>query len=136
MYKKQLYLALAGVSVCFLPVIIPLIPKLGAYAEAERLKATEGLERQRIEERAKTSDALYEAGVMPTTRKLRITNYFDSSKRNPRPDTTLYQDDEIVDVFDASGRCIGRIEEGIWKWKYKAKGICKSVQNIKPVRRK
>ncbi len=136
MYKKQLYLALAGVGVCFLPVIIPLIPKLGAYAEAERLKATEGLERTRIEERAKTSDALYEAGVMPTTRKLRITNYFDSSKRNPRPDTTLYQNDEIVDVFDATGRCIGRIEEGIWKWKYKAKGICKSIQNIKPVRRK
>ncbi len=136
MYKKQLYLALTGVSVCMLPVIIPLVPKLGAYAEAERLKATEGLERTRIEERAKTSDALYEAGVMPTTRKLRITNYFDSSKRNPRPDPTLYQDDEIIDVFDATGRCIGRIEEGIWKWKYKAKGICKSVQNIKPVRRK
>jgi hypothetical protein len=136
MYKKQLYLALAGVLVCMLPIIIPLVPKLGAYAEAERLKATEGLERKRIEERAKTSDALYEAGVMPTTRSLRITNYFDSSKRNPRPDTTLYQDDEIVDVFDASGRCIGRIEEGIWKWKYKALGICKSVQNIKPVRKK
>lgn len=136
MYKKQLYLALAGVLVCFLPVIIPLIPKLGAYAKAERLKATEGLERQRIEERAKTSDALYEAGVMPTSRKLRITNYFDSSKRNPRPDPTLYQDDEIVDVFDATGRCIGRIEEGIWKWKHKDKGMCKTVQNIKPVRRK
>jgi hypothetical protein len=136
MYKKQLYLALAGVLVCMLPVIIPLVPKLGAYAETERLKATEGLERTRIEERAKTSDALYEAGVMPTTRKLRITNYFDSSKRNPRPDTTLYQDDEIIDVFDATGRCIGRIEEGIWKWKHKAKGICKTVQNIKPVRRK
>ena len=136
MYKKQLYLASAGVLVCMLPVIIPLIPKLGAYAEAERLKATEGLERKRIEERAKTSDALYEAGVMPTTRKLRITNYFDSAKRNPRPDPTLYQDDEIVDVFDATGRCIGRIEEGIWKWKYKAKEVCKSVQNIKPVRRK
>jgi len=136
MYKKQLYLALAGVLVCMLPVIIPLIPKLGAYAEAERLKATEGLERTRIEERAKTSDALYEAGVMPTTRSLRITNYFDSSKRNPRPDPTIYQNDEIVDVFDATGRCIGRIEEGIWKWKYKAKEICKSVQNIKAVRKK
>ncbi|WP_373525880.1 hypothetical protein [Nostoc sp.] len=136
MYKKQLYLALAGVLVCFLPVIIPLIPKLRAYAEAERLKATEGLERSRIEERAKTSNALYEAGVMPTTRKLRITNYFDSSKRNPRPDTTLYLDDEIIDVFDATGRCIGRIEEGIWKWKHKDKEICISVQNIKQSRRK
>ncbi|MHC5670850.1 hypothetical protein [Nostoc sp.] len=136
MYKKQLYLALAGVGICILPVIIPLVPKLGAYAELQRLKASEELERSRIEERAKTSDALYEAGVMPTSRKLRITNYFDSAKRNPRPDTTLYQDDEIVDVFDATGRCIGRIEEGIWKWKHKAKGICKSVQNIKQSRRK
>ncbi|RAM52027.1 MAG: hypothetical protein C6Y22_08290 [Hapalosiphonaceae cyanobacterium JJU2] len=146
MYKKQMYLGLAGVGVILLPWLMPLIPRIGAYAQAERykaelalkaenLKTSEELERDRITQRAKTSDALYTAGVMPTTRKLRITNYIDSRKRNPRPDTTIYQDDEIVQVFDSTGRCIGEISEGVWKWKYKVNGVCEGVQNVQPVRR-
>ncbi|QIR41922.1 hypothetical protein HCG51_35185 (plasmid) [Tolypothrix sp. PCC 7910] len=146
MYKKQMYLALVGVGVCLMPALIPLVPRIGAYIEAERVKAqtqllaqnlktSEQLKRDRIEERAKTSDALYLAGVMPTTQKLRITNYIDNSRRNPRPDTTIYQDDEIVDVFDSTGRCIGRIESGVWKWKHYYQGLCEGVQNVQPVRR-
>ncbi|BAZ65560.1 hypothetical protein NIES4106_02990 [Fischerella sp. NIES-4106] len=142
-----MYLGLVGLGICFLPWLMPLIPRISAYAQAERFKAetalraenlktSEKLERDRIEERANTSDALYAAGVMPTTRKLRITNYIDNRKRNPRPDTTIYQDDEIVQVFDSTGRCIGEISEGIWKWKHKVNGVCKGVQNVQPVRRK
>jgi hypothetical protein len=146
MYQKQMYVALLGVSVCVAPFLLPLIPKIGAYAQAEKYKAemalkkanlqtSEEFKRDRIEQRAKTSDALYQAGVIPTTRTLRITDYIDNHKRNPRPDTTIFQDDELVDVFDATGRCIGRIEEGQWKWKYYYHALCRGVQNIQPVRR-
>lgn len=147
MYKKQMFLGLAGVGVILLPWLMPIVPRISAYAQAERYKAeaqlkaqnletSEELERDRIAQRAKTSDALYTAGVMPTTRKLRITNYIDNRKRNPRPDTTIYQDDEIVTVYDATGRCIGEISEGVWRWKHKVKGICNGVQNVQPVRGK
>jgi hypothetical protein len=146
-YQKQIITALAGLAVCATPVFVPLFPKIGAYIQAERVKAEtqlqasnlqtrEELERQRIEERAKTSAALYETGVMPTTRKVRVTNYIDSPKKNPRLDTTIYQDDEMIDVFDSTGRCIGRIEEGRWKWKYYYQGLCSGIQNIEPVVRR
>jgi hypothetical protein len=147
MYYKQLYLALAGVGVCVLPVLLPLAPKLSAYVQAEQyntathlqaetLKTSEELKRLRIAQRAQTSEALYQSGVMPATRTLRITNYRDSVS-NPRPDTTLYQQDELVTVYDATGRCIGEISDGVWKWKRQGqyRTICHGVPRIQPTRR-
>lgn len=147
-YKKQMGLAIAGLVVCALPVFLPLIPKTAAWMESERVKAEsqlqaqnletkEVLARKRIEERGKTSESLLEAGVLPTTKSVRLTNYFDSSKKRPQPDTSVYQADEIINVFDATGFCIGRIEEGRFKWKYDYQGnICQGIQNVKPIRSK
>jgi hypothetical protein len=146
-YKKQMGLAIASLAVCAMPVVLPLIPKFGAWAEAERVKAEtqlkaqnlqtrEELERLRIEERGKTSATLLKTGVLPTNRTVRVVNYFDSPKQRPRLDTTIYQDDEVVDVFDATGRCIGRIAERRFQWKYdKESGICSGVQNVEPIQR-
>lgn len=146
-YKKQMGLAIAGLAVCALPVFLPLIPKTTAWMESERVKAEsqlqaqnletkEVLARKRIEERGKTSEALLSAGVLPTTKSVRLTNYFDSSQKRPRPDTSVYQADEIINVFDATGFCIGRIEEGRFKWKYDYQGsICEGVQNVESINR-
>ena len=56
----------------------------------------------------------------------RIRNYLDSKKRNPRPDTTGYLEDETVFVYDSTGLCIGRIEQRQWRWKYRFKNACKN----------
>ena len=146
-YKKQMGLAIAGLAICAMPVFLPLVPKTAAWMESERVKAEsqlqaenletrEQLQRRRIEERGKTSGALLAAGVLPTTKSVRLTNYFDSSKKRPRPDTSIYQADEIINVFDATGFCIGRIEERHFKWKYDYQdNICEGVQNVESVNR-
>lgn len=136
MYQKQMGLALFGIGICALPVIIPLIPKIGSYIEVERLKAEtelrlqnvqtqEEFERHLITERAKTSDQLYKSGIAPNTSKLRIRRYFDNSKQDPKPDTTGWGADEVVFVYDSAGACIGRIEDNKWNWKHKVKNACK-----------
>jgi hypothetical protein len=139
-YQKQIGLALAGCAVCAAPVLLPLIPKVGAYAEAERIKAetylqTENLqtqeefERSRIRQRAKTSEQLYSAGIAPNATRLRIRRYLDKSNRDPKPDTTGYGASEIVYVYDSAGVCVGRIESNQWYWKHKYSNICKGDSN-------
>ncbi|KYC34480.1 hypothetical protein WA1_51545 [Scytonema hofmannii PCC 7110] len=134
-YKKQIGLGFVGVAICAMPVILPLIPQIGAYAEAERVKAemelrsqnlrtSEEFERERISERAKTSEELYKAGLAPNATKLRMRRYFDNSRRDPKPDTTGWGFDEVVYVYDSAGRCIGRIEQNQWLWKHKYENAC------------
>ncbi|MBD2770659.1 hypothetical protein [Iningainema tapete] len=135
MYIKQLSLALCGVGICAMPVIIPIVPKVGAYVEAERYKAEkqlqaenlltqEELERSRILERAKTSEQLYKSGLAPNSSKLRVRRYFDTPKHDPKPDTTGWGVDEVVYVYDSSGKCIGRIENNQWYWKHRYQNAC------------
>ncbi|MFL9458035.1 hypothetical protein AB0756_39855 [Tolypothrix campylonemoides VB511288_2] len=134
-YKKQIGLAFTGVAICAMPVILPLFPKIGAYAEAEKLKAetylqaenlrtSEEFQRSRITERAKTSEQLYFSGIAPNTTKLRIRRYLDSSNFDPKPDTTGWGADEVVYVYDSAGVCVGRIENNQWFWKHQYKKAC------------
>lgn len=135
MYQRQIGIGLLAIAVLAMPLFLKLPAQTSSFMAQAQLKAREEQERDRITERAKTSDALYQAGVMPTTKKLRITNYIDNRK-NPRPDTTVYQDDEIVQVFDSTGRCIGEISDGTWKWKRKFPDICNGVENVPAVKRR
>ncbi|BAY50603.1 hypothetical protein SAMD00079811_82320 (plasmid) [Scytonema sp. HK-05] len=128
-YQKQIGLALAGIAVCAAPVLLPLIPKIGTYAQSERLKAEEELQRATIAERAKTSEALYNAGIAPNATSLRIRRYLDSPREDPKPDTTGYGASEIVYVYDSAGVCIGKIEGNQWLWKHKYNNICKGDSN-------
>ncbi|BAY08151.1 hypothetical protein [Calothrix sp. NIES-2098] len=145
MYRKQCSLALLGGAISVLPLFLPFGARLAAYVKAEHQKVqiqldarmveeSESLKRLRIKERETTSTALAQSGVMPISQRLRITNYLDSS-RDPRPDTTLYQQGETVTVYDAAGRCIGEIADGVWKWKrVPAYGdICQGVKAIQGV---
>ncbi|MBD2536387.1 hypothetical protein H6G97_46740 [Nostoc flagelliforme FACHB-838] len=90
------------------------------------IRESEELERIKAEQRAETADKINSLGVTPSFRKLRIRNYLDSKKCNPRPDTTGYLEDETVFVYDSTGLCIGRIEQRQWKWKYRFKNACKN----------
>jgi hypothetical protein len=128
-YQKQIGLALAGCAVCAMPVLLPLIPKIGTYAASERLRAEEELQRATIAERAKTSEALYNAGIAPNAKRLRIRRYLDSPREDPQPDTTGYGSSEIVYVYDSAGVCIGKIEGNQWLWKHKYNNICKGDSN-------
>ncbi|BAZ00512.1 hypothetical protein NIES37_45040 [Tolypothrix tenuis PCC 7101] len=145
MYRKQCSLALLGGAISVLPLFLPLGARLTAYVKAEQQKVqiqldahmveeSESLKRLRIKERETTSTALAQSGVMPISQRLRITNYLDNN-RDPRPDTTLYQEGETVTVYDAAGRCIGEIADSVWKWKRTpAYGdICQGVEAIKGV---
>ena len=123
-YQKQIALGLAGIAVCAIPMLLPLIPKITTYAQSERLKAEEELQRATIAERAKTSEALYQAGIAPTATRLRIRRYIDTSSRDPKPDTTGYGASELVYVYDSTGVCIGKIEQNQWYWVHKHNDAC------------
>jgi hypothetical protein len=123
-YQKQIGLALAGIAVCAAPVLLPLIPKIGTYAQSERLKAEEELQRTSIIEQAKTSETLYEAGIAPTTKVLRMRRYVDTPKVDPKPDPTGFPATQLIVVYDSGGRCIGKIEDNQWYWKYNYSDVC------------
>ncbi|MUG93283.1 hypothetical protein F7734_12915 [Scytonema sp. UIC 10036] len=139
-YQKQIRLALIGVTICVMPVVLPLIPRIGAYAEAQRvraemelrvqnLKTQEEFERSRIAERALTSEQLYKAGIAPNATKLRIRRYLDNQNQDPKPDTTGWGTDEVVYVYDSAGVCVGRIEQNQWYWKHKYDNACDGRPN-------
>ncbi|WP_211176361.1 hypothetical protein [Brasilonema sp. UFV-L1] len=135
MYRKQIALSFAGLFICAAPALISLTPKIGAYVQAERLKAetqlkaenlraTEEFERSRIKQRALTSDELYRSGVAPSATRLRMRRYIDNPNHDPKPDTTGWSTDEVVTVYDSTGKCIGRIENNQWFWKYRVNNAC------------
>jgi len=123
-YQKQIALGLVGIAVCAIPMLLPLVPKIQTYATSERLKAEEELRRTTIAEQAKTSETLYNAGVAPTTKVLRMRRYVDTPKVDPKPDTTGFPATQLLIVYDSGGRCIGKIEDNQWYWKYKYSDVC------------
>jgi hypothetical protein len=81
--------------------------------EQAHLRNREEFERTRIDQRKETADKLAQTGVLPNGQKLKIRRYLDNPKHNPQPDTTGWQEDEVVFVFDAAGACIGQIKNPI-----------------------
>jgi hypothetical protein len=123
-YQKQAMLGLLGLGLIAAPMFIKLPQQFYIFSAVSDLEARESVERSRIEQRKLTSDKLNETGILPTSLKLRIRGYLDNPKRNPRPDTSYYQQDEQVYVYDSSGRCIGQISERRWLWKYHYRNVC------------
>lgn len=105
-------------------VASPMFLRLPLSFSKFNLQGSEELEQYRQQQKAQTANKLDELGIMPSFRKLKVRKYLDSPKRNPRPDTTGYLEDEIVVVYDSAGRCIGKIEERKWLWKYHHKNVC------------
>ncbi|MBD2472274.1 hypothetical protein [Nostoc sp. FACHB-145] len=125
-YQKQALLGLLGMGLIISPWLSQLPAQFKTYNSGITIRESEELERIKAEQRAATADKINELGVMPSFRKLRISDYLDSSRFNPRPNTTGYLEDEIVFVYDSTGLCIGRIEQRQWKWKYRFKNSCKN----------
>lgn len=127
-YQAQATLGILGMAIAALPMFVKLPSQFQAYNAVEELqtavalaqartKASEDVERNRIEQRKQTSDALHDAGVLPSGQKLKIRNYLYDSKVDPDPDTTGYLADDLVYVYDSSGSCIGRIYHRKWQFK-------------------
>ncbi|MBW4565712.1 MAG: hypothetical protein KME32_32450 [Mojavia pulchra JT2-VF2] len=123
-YQKQAMLGLLGLGLIAAPMFIKLPQQFYIFSAVSDLEARESVERSRIQQRKLTSDKLNETGILPTSLKLRIRGYLDNPKRNPRPDTSYYQEDEQVYVYDSGGRCIGQISERRWLWKYHYINVC------------
>ncbi|MBD2208008.1 hypothetical protein H6G33_37270 [Calothrix sp. FACHB-1219] len=123
-YQKPAMLGLLGLGLIASPLFIKLPQQFHTFAAISNLEAQESVERSRIEQRKLTSDKLNATGILPTSLKLRIRGYLDNPKRNPRPDTSYYQESELVYVYDSGGRCIGQIAERRWLWKYHYKNVC------------
>lgn len=130
-YKKQASLGLLGLALIASPLLIKLPFQLHTFTANTTLQESENIERNRVTERANTANLINDLGVMPSYRKLRMLGYLDNPKRNPRPDTSNYLEDEMVYVYDSAGKCIGMIQERKWQWKYKHKNICGNAPDLK-----
>ncbi|MBD2302867.1 hypothetical protein [Nostoc sp. FACHB-190] len=125
-YQKQALLGLLGLGLIISPWLSQLPAQFKTYNSGITIRESEELERIKAEQRAATADKINELGVMPSFKKLRINDYLNSKRFNPRPNTTGYLEDEIVFVYDSTGKCVGRIEQRQWKWKYRFKNACKN----------
>ena len=123
-----------GGAIIAIPLLYQLPGQFKTYTALARLKAQseidrsrinigEQTERSRIVQRGKTADTLQKTGVLPSATKLKIRRYLDNSKRDPKPDTTGWGDSTVY-VYDAAGKCVGRIENRQWYWKHKYSDAC------------
>ena len=137
-YQKQATLGLVGLLLAASPLFIKLPSQFQAFnantqletelaKQKAQVESSEDLERTRIEQKKATADTLKRTGVLPTSTKLKIRNYFDTPKWNPKPDTTGFLEDEIVYVYDSAGVCIGKIQTRKWLWKHFYKNACKNA---------
>lgn len=126
-YQKQALMGLIGIGIICLPLVIKLPGQFTAFNAASELETEESIERSRIAERKRTADKLNEAGVMPEAEVLKILEYYDSPRRDPKPEVTGYLADQTVIVVDSAGRCIGRIRNRRWEWKHYYANVCKGT---------
>lgn len=120
-YQSPAILGVIGV----LLVASPLLFRLPLNFSKFNLQGSEELEQYRQQQKAETAEKLDNLGIMPSFRRLKIRKYLDNPKRDPDPDTTGYLEDEIVKVYDSTGRCIGQIKSRKWFWKYHYRNICR-----------
>ena len=137
-YQAQASLGIAGLVLIATPLFIRLPSQFYAFnsatelstelaQEKAKLEASEDLERARIEQKKQTAYRLKETGVLPTSNKLIIRDYFDTQKWNPKPTTTAFLEDETVYVYDSAGVCIGKIQARKWLWKHFYQNICNNA---------
>ncbi len=135
-YQKQALLGLTGLALIASPMLMRLPFQINTFTTATTIQESENIERVRASERANTAAVINDLGVIPSSQKLRVRGYLDNSRVNPRPDISGYLEDEIVYVYDSIGKCIGRIEERKWQWKYHFKNVCNNAPELKVIRRK
>ncbi len=137
-YAKQALLGLAGLSLIAIPLLFKLPTQFSLFdwnnqleAETKKEKAeiesSEDIERTKIQQRRTTADTLNKAGVMPSGNKLKIRKYYDNPKHDPKPETTAYLASDLIYIYDSSGKCIGRIQNRKWLWKYYFTYACNDV---------
>lgn len=128
-YQKQFGLILVGSALVASPLFLRLPSQFQAFNTETQLdqevaqaraetKASEDIERSRIEQKKQTADTLKKTGVLPESTRLKIRRYYDNPKHDPKPDTTGFLKDELVYVYDSAGVCIGRIQNKKWLWKH------------------
>lgn len=120
-YQSPAILGITGL----LFIASPLVFRLPLNFSKFNLQSSEELEQYRLQQKANTADKLNQLGVMPEFSKLKMRKYRDNPRNDPKPDTTGYLEDETVIVYDSLGRCIGRIQNRQWLWKYRHQNTCK-----------
>lgn len=120
-YQSPAVLGIIGL----LLIASPLVFRLPLSFSKFNLQSSEEFEQYRLQQKANTANKLDQLGVMPEFSRLKIKGYRDNPNRNPKPDTTGFFDDETVIVYDSLGRCIGRIQNRQWLWKYYYRNTCK-----------
>jgi hypothetical protein len=137
-YQTPATFGLLGLLCVASPLIFKLPSQFRAFNASTSLEAEtrveqayfrnrEEFERIRIDQRKETAERLAQAGVLPNGQKLKIRRYFDNPKRNPQPETTGWQEGEVVFVFDAAGTCIGQIKNRQWYWKHHYRNVCENT---------
>lgn len=134
-YQAQFGLILVGSVLVASPLFLRLPSQFQAFKTTTQLarevaqaraevKASEDIERERIEQRKETADTLKRTGVLPTGQKLKIRLYYDNPKKDPKPDVTGFLAEETVFVYDSAGVCVGRIQGRKWLWKKYFPYVC------------
>lgn len=134
-YKKQACLGIVGLTLIASPLFLKLPSQFSAFNAANEaetqvakqkveISSSEQVERSRIQERKETADVLQKAGVRRTIRTLTLRKYYDNKKHDPKPETTSFLATDRVQVFDSTGRCIGKIQNRKWYWKHYYSGVC------------
>ncbi|MBD2014321.1 hypothetical protein H6F96_10090 [Microcoleus sp. FACHB-53] len=134
-YQKQATLGIVGLLFVASPFFLKLPFQFASFSASTQLEnetalsiaqvaQSEELERTRIAQRKETADKLKETGVLPSGDKLKIRDYYDNSKWNPKPNVTGFLADEIIYVYDSAGACIGKIQNRKWLWKHFYANVC------------
>lgn len=135
-YQKQMFVGFIGLIVVFLPFSLKIPGQFkvfntanqaegeGAIAKIQTQKS-EDVERDRVSQRSQTAMALAKAGVMPSTKVLKMRGYYDTPSRDPKPETTGFLAGERIKVVDSAGRCVGVIQNRKWLWKHSYPQFCK-----------
>lgn len=108
-YQAQFGLILVGSALIASPLFLRLPSQFQAFNTTTQLdrevaqaraevKASEDIERERIEQKKETADTLKKTGVLPTGQKLKIRRYYDNPKKDPKPDVTGFLAEETVFV--------------------------------------
>lgn len=135
-YQKQAFCGMVGLLLIFSPYILRLPGRFQAFnasndleadadIEKAKVQSSEDIERTRITQRKETADELKRTGVIPSSDTLKIRDYYDNKKWDPKPETTGFLESDVVIVYDSAGKCIGQIQNRKWYWKHNFPQFCK-----------
>ena len=84
--------------------------------------------RDGINERQKTLNVASAAGAHTSYSEKHLKNYVYSSHVNPRPSTKPYGSEELVQVFDKNGVCVGLIKNNRWLFRPWYENACSNSE--------